>query len=332
MAKPNVNIFIDTNIYLSFYGRSTDDLNVLKELKSKLSNNTFGLIVTEQVKDEFYRQRENNISEALKKLDEINFNLEIPGICKTDSEKYTSLIDAKKTYAKVLYEMRNTLEDLAITNSLEADNIIKSIFEYSTNIERKKDIFELAYTRIKVGNPPGKKNNICDAINWELILKESKKGVDLVIISTDGDYGDVLDKKRVKPFLQNEWKKKKKSEITLFNNLNDFLNKHLPELILKGEQHDCIDNLVKALENSQNFSQTHIHIKELQRYFDKLDVSQVARVINALETNTQISWILTDDDVREFIKNILEAYPNVISEQKKEAIRSQMVGPPSDQT
>ncbi len=87
MSDRHASIFIDTNVYLSFYGRSKEDLDILKSLQSEISANTFSLLVTEQVQDEFYRRREDEISSAMKKLNEMDFKKkEIPGLCKSIEE------------------------------------------------------------------------------------------------------------------------------------------------------------------------------------------------------------------------------------------------------
>ena len=55
------NIFIDSNIWLSLYNFTNNDLEQFKKLKSHIDD-SINLIVTEQVFDELTRNRENKIN------------------------------------------------------------------------------------------------------------------------------------------------------------------------------------------------------------------------------------------------------------------------------
>ena len=50
-----MNIFIDTNVFLSFYHLSNDDLEELKKLIVLIDNKEVTLWLPNQVKDEFYQ-------------------------------------------------------------------------------------------------------------------------------------------------------------------------------------------------------------------------------------------------------------------------------------
>lgn len=77
-----MNLFIDTNIFLSFFHLTNDDLDELHKLTVLLENKQITLWLTEQVRDEFARNRENKISEAVKKLSEQRSKPQFPQICK----------------------------------------------------------------------------------------------------------------------------------------------------------------------------------------------------------------------------------------------------------
>ncbi|GIZ05617.1 hypothetical protein MSATCC14277_1990 [Metamycoplasma salivarium] len=81
MINKKINLFIDTNIWLSIYEFSSDDLNVFKQI-SKLISTKFNLIITEQVYDEFWRNRENKIKEIINMLSngKYNFSIGFPNI------------------------------------------------------------------------------------------------------------------------------------------------------------------------------------------------------------------------------------------------------------
>jgi predicted nucleic acid-binding protein len=50
-------LFTDTNILLSFYHLSSDDLEELRKLIVLIDNKQIVLVLTDQVKDEFFRNR-----------------------------------------------------------------------------------------------------------------------------------------------------------------------------------------------------------------------------------------------------------------------------------
>lgn len=81
MINKKINLFIDTNIWLSIYEPSSNDLNVFKQI-SKLISTKFNLIITEQVYDEFWRNRENKIKEIINMLSngKYNFSIGFPNI------------------------------------------------------------------------------------------------------------------------------------------------------------------------------------------------------------------------------------------------------------
>lgn len=53
-----VNLFIDTNIFLSFYHLSGEDLEELDKLAVLIKKKQVQLLLPRQVRDEFYRNRE----------------------------------------------------------------------------------------------------------------------------------------------------------------------------------------------------------------------------------------------------------------------------------
>ena len=65
---PMKTLFIDTNILLSFYHLSSDDLEELRKLIALIDTGQITLVVTEQVKDEFFRNRGAKIADAMKEL------------------------------------------------------------------------------------------------------------------------------------------------------------------------------------------------------------------------------------------------------------------------
>ena len=101
-----IHLFIDTNIFLNFFHYSNDDLEELRKLVSLLENGEIKLYLPEQVKHEFYRNREVKISDALKKFSEAKINDSFPQFCK-EYEGYKQL---KKTIAEYNEGKKKLLE------------------------------------------------------------------------------------------------------------------------------------------------------------------------------------------------------------------------------
>ena len=77
-----MNIFIDTNIYLTFYHYSIDDLEELKKLLAALRDPSLTLYLPEQTILEFKRNRESKIADAIKTLSEQKIPDSFPQMCK----------------------------------------------------------------------------------------------------------------------------------------------------------------------------------------------------------------------------------------------------------
>lgn len=77
-----MNVFIDTNVFLSFYHLTNDDLEELRKLKVLLEKGNVALHLPDQTIDEYRRNRETKIADALKRLKEQKLNLQFPALCK----------------------------------------------------------------------------------------------------------------------------------------------------------------------------------------------------------------------------------------------------------
>jgi predicted nucleic acid-binding protein len=73
-----INLFIDTNVFLSFYHLTSEDLEELKKLTPLIDNEEIKLFLPDQVRDEFFRNRGAKIADAMKKLKEAKFTLSFP--------------------------------------------------------------------------------------------------------------------------------------------------------------------------------------------------------------------------------------------------------------
>lgn len=65
-----------------------------------------------------------------------------------------------------------------------------------------------------------------------------------------------------------------------------------------------IDSMISNLSNSPSFQTTHAIVKELSSHSQSLSGSQELLILKAALSNDQVSWILTDEDICDFIKPI----------------------------
>jgi hypothetical protein len=62
-------------VFLSFYHLTSEDIEELKKLIALIDNDQIDLVIPEQVKNEFRRNRGAKIADAMKKLQDAKFNL-----------------------------------------------------------------------------------------------------------------------------------------------------------------------------------------------------------------------------------------------------------------
>jgi len=94
------SLYLDTNVYLSFYHLSNDDLEELKKLSVLTNSGKLILYLPEQTKNEFYRNRDTKIADALKRFNDNKFNNVFPQIIKDYNTEYKLIRDAIKDYEK----------------------------------------------------------------------------------------------------------------------------------------------------------------------------------------------------------------------------------------
>lgn len=290
------NLFIDSNIWLSLYHFTNDDLTQFEKLKALIGND-IRLFIPQQVYDEVKRNRESKLKEALK-LFEIK-SIQYPVFCKEYDEydqfnaDYNKLLNRYKAWKqKINEDMQN--------QCLPADKTIDAFFQAS-GLYSCDSIIESAYTRYKVGNPPGKDNKYGDAINWECLICAVPNDEDLYFISSDKDYRSEIMDDKFNPFLANEWRIKKNSNIHFYKNLVPFLNEHFKDIQLQTEQEK--QELIEKLNSSPNFVSTHGIIAMMSKHNGWTE-SQIEDICNAVNNN-QVGWILGDDDVLDFYSRLL---------------------------
>ena len=291
------NLFIDSNIWLSLYHFTNDDLEQFSKLK-ELIGTEIKLFVPQQVFDEIQRNREAKLKDAFKSF-EVKSIL-FPVFCKEYPE-YSQFNEDYKAIISRYNEWRRKIDDDVKQQTLPADLTIKKFFD-SINLIPCKLVVENAYRRYKIGNPPGKDNKYGDAINWECLLNTVPNGEDLYLISSDKDYCSEMFSESFNPFLKHEWESKKGAKIHFYKNLVPFLNEHFRNIALKTEKEK--QELIEKLKTSSSFENTHGVIAMLSRHIGWTD-SQIEEICAAAENNSQVEWILGDSDVSTFYRKLL---------------------------
>lgn len=290
-------LFIDSNIWLSLYYFTEDDLEQFGKL-GELIGSGIKLIIPQQVDDEVHRNRENKLGSAFQKFSMVPF--QFPAFCKGYKEYHSFAADYKEL-SKRFNTWRKKIDEDIKNRNLPADKTIDAFFT-APNIYPCDSVVARAFTRYRVGNPPGKENSYGDAINWECLLDVVPDGESLYFISADKDYRSTLFNNCFSPFLQQEWRIKKNSDLFFYTSLVPFLKDNFKEIQLKTEVEK--QELIDKLKDSCNFITTHGIIAMLSKYDGWTDV-QLEELCSAVITNNQVGWILSDTDVFSFYRRIL---------------------------
>ena len=294
-------LFIDTNVFLSFLHYPKDDLEELRKLEVVLRNGRLNLLLPEQVIIEFRRNREGKLADSLKKLRDVRLEAQFPQICKEYPE-YKELRDQQCAFEETHTRLVDKIVKDIETSSLQADSLIKSLFGAAHQLAAPPELIARAQLRRDIGNPPGKKGSLGDAINWEILLTGTPEGEDLYLVSSDGDYSSPLNDERFDPFLMEEWEAVKKSQLVYFRRLSSFFHAQFPAIKLAAEAEK--DLAIRDLANSNTFVRTHSVISRLRKHTD-FTPGQVNDIVSAILVNNQVSWIAGDEDVHSFVLTVL---------------------------
>lgn len=299
-SPTTMNIFLDSNIFLQFYHYAKDDLTELNKLHGLIVEWKVKLIITEQIKNEVYRNRDNAVDAALKDFTKSKEEQSFPWISKTYPE-YGEM----KSLMKELKRSKSKLEEKICadinTMTLEADKLIVVLFKVALVLPIE-GLLQKARDRYDFWNPPGKNNSYGDAINWESLLAHAP-AEETFIISADSDYQSKLDAEKLNSFLLREWESKKGIPIFYYSSLSRFFPEHLKYIELKKLEE--LNGLILTLCQSRSFSRTHNTIELLSEYTHFTDI-QVYQMIEASITNAQIRCIAQDEDVNTFFKKMLK--------------------------
>lgn len=225
------NVFVDSNIFLSFYDYNKKSLDTLKSVFDPNSKN-FLTYLPEQVVNEIKRNRDSRLNSSFgelqssfksrEKMGYPNYVLQEPEcleLLKLDKQ-------IKKLQKKLLTNVEKKIED----SKLHADEILSYIIDNNKTLETTEAVYQKAKKRYDLGSPPYK-SNAClgDSVIWVQLLEHCSKG-DLHVISDDKDYYSSFGNCRANLFLIEEWKAEKNGNLYIHKDLESFIKEYKPSL------------------------------------------------------------------------------------------------------
>ena len=229
-----MNLFIDANVFLSFYEFTSENIGELKKLVLLIEKEEIALLLPQQVADEVRRRRAGTISDSFRKFSQFQISLVFPSYCKGHRDYNiirSCLSKLEELHSGAVEDIRQDIDN----QKLPSDLLLKDLFSLATSIDCTSALIERARQRVELGNPPGKKNSTGDAVIWESLLAKIPNEEDIYIISDDADFRSPLDSGKLNEFLWEEWTSKKQSELYFYRKLSDFFEKKFPEIQLQTE-------------------------------------------------------------------------------------------------
>ena len=316
MITDILQLFLDTNIWLSFYSLSKDDLEELRKLTVLIEHGRLKLYVTDQVRDEFRRNRENKFVEAMKKFTEGGLPDLFPQVCKDFVAEYDEMRAAIRSFKGARDRLLKKVNEDFENEALKADEIIRILFRQAIKIEVTGEIVQKAHVRRLRGNPPGKgQGPIGDEINWECLLEAIEEKTDLYIIAEDVDWRGSKEGDKLKPFLQREWKWSKASKVVYYRGLTSFFKDKFPEIKLAKELEK--DIAIKKLASTGSFRETRVALRRLLKLGD-FTTSQMNEIVAASNKNGQVFLISDDKDIVELMDKLVDLKRTTLGAQEVE--------------
>ena len=155
-----VNLFVDTNVFLSFYHFTEDDLGQLRSLFVLSNQGGVKFLLTQQVIDEFWRNREQQIARSIKQL-ESGFDTGIPVVFQ-ELDEFGPLKSATDALVAARKNALAALREKAMQRELLADKLVTDIFDAAEDLPTTDTSLQKAERRAKLGNPPGKQGSLVD--------------------------------------------------------------------------------------------------------------------------------------------------------------------------
>lgn len=305
-----LHAFIDTNVYLDFFSFTDAELEELRKLHAAVSTGELKLWTTSQVANELRRNRETKVADSLARLAALRPSFNVPQMARTLPD-FEAFKEARGQFVRQLELLDTELRRQFSANELAADAVLDELLSVAESVTLGDDVYERARRRIDVGNPPGKKGSLGDALNWEALLEAGPSGIDLHVLTADTDFVSKMDGERVSDYLASEWRAAKRSEVHLYRRISSFLTAHFPDIELATELEKELR--INQLTGAGTFDATHAALDRIAPYAEFND-EQARRLLEAAVYNSQIRWIAGDSDVRAFYVDLLRRHRDVVDE------------------
>ena len=314
-------LFIDANVFLKFYDFATEDLDELLKLRDRIRDGHVVLYVTSQVFDEVKRNREGKLATSFSRLLKDTVPNQYPNYAKDEEALYREVRSAQRRLQEARKKLIKKIRERIRERKLRADVVLSELFLAARREDHDSSVIERANRRVDLGNPPGKRGSIGDAVSWETLLQDVPGGEDLILVSDDADFRSQFDKGKVREFLVDEWREKKSGGLVLFLSLLEFAKEHEKTIKLGMETKRVQEQrrFVERLEASDSFEDTHLAIKALQRCFP-FTVGHVRRLVEAFRDNSQVGWISEDQDVSVFFHRLYQEQSSAMPEEIREIL------------
>lgn len=309
-----MDVFIDTNIYLKFYHYSNDELEELRKLVVLVGGGEITLYLTKQIENEYLRNRDTKIADALKLFKDEKISKSYPIFLK-EYEEFNRMTKALHEYETVKKQLLAKAIHQIENRTLKADEIINELIQKAGVIEFEDWIIDKAKRRFDLGNPPGKNKSYGDAINWEILLENVPHSHDLYFISDDKDYFSEINNSNFNSFLEAEWQTRKSTRLIFFKSISDFFSKQYSNIKLASDLQK--DMYISKFENSRSFRMSRSNLEKLSN-LEGYSSDQVNKILRAALENPQIFNISEDFDINEMLWAFYDEYKELIEESLKE--------------
>jgi len=324
--QSRIHVFIDANVLLAFFDYSEDDLHGVRALIAEVRRGRVVIHATQQLQDEVTRNRATKINTALELLGKQSLDIKLPTVCKGYPE-FNELKKLQRDYNSKRAELLRVARQDVDSKSLSADRVLQEFFTAVTIHEVSEELVFKARRRADLGNPPERSGSIGDAVHWEHLIDSVPSKTDLHLISCDKDFATGRGSGTINEFLQAEWMMAKQANVLLFRSINEFLETKMP--LLRLPSHSELSDLINELDRSSNFARTHQVIASLQNY-DISDIRQVEDILRTCLQNTQVRWIITDNDVSSFLVALLGRFEASLDVELVSEVKSALGIPRND--
>jgi predicted nucleic acid-binding protein len=312
-----LHTFIDTNVFLSLYAYTDDNIEELRKIIKLIEKDQLKLYISVVVNQEFNRNRDRKILESLGNLEKFSTSLSIPRFMEHHSEAKEIrqlLTEVSEKRGALIEKAREEI----VAQKLAADQLFLELREAASLMGVPEKVDKAARLRTERGNPPGKEGGLGDRLNWELLLDKVPDGEDIHVVSRDKDFGSPWGAAVPNSFLSGEWATIKKGTMYLYPGLKPFVKQHFPDIALASDVEKKL--AIKALIESGSWAATHSAIAQLAPFSVDLTAEEAKELFQALIQNPEIHAIATDGDVEGFYQGLLQNHWKVLAPDEYEAV------------